>query len=311
MNTLLINPGRRNYFVKYFLDLSKRYNLKIYLIDPNKNIPSFKVSPKTKNFKCPELKNKKAFKIFLRKFIKKNKIKVVFPFSEYEQEVLSLEKDYYKKRGVEIIISNYKVIQICNDKINTHKFLNNLNINSPKLLAFKKIKKHLPIIIKKKKGSGSVHQTIIKDKKIIPIKEDRNFIYQKFYNAQEYGMDILNDLEGNFLHYTVRKKIAMRAGDTDRAKVVNPKKFSKLAKNISQNLKHVGNLDIDFLLLKNKEIVLDLNPRFGGGYPFTHEYGYNYIEKLFELLKNKNSKKFKKFTDKNIIFSKGITIHKH
>ena len=98
MNTLLVNPGRRNYFVKYFLDLSKKFNLKIFLIDPNKNIPSFKVSKKTKNFICPDLKNKKILKMFLRKFVKKNKIKVIFPFSEYEQEVLSLEKNYYKKK---------------------------------------------------------------------------------------------------------------------------------------------------------------------------------------------------------------------
>ena len=98
MNTLLINPGRRDYFIKYFLDLSKKFHLTLYLIDPNKNIPSFCASKKTKNFVCPKLKNKKIFRNFLRKFITKNKIKIVFPFSEYEQEILSLEKEYYKKK---------------------------------------------------------------------------------------------------------------------------------------------------------------------------------------------------------------------
>ena len=103
----------------------------------------------------------------------------------------------------------------------------------------------------------------------------------------------------------------MRAGDTDRAIIVNPKRFKNFAKTISKNLRHVGNLDVDFLLIKEKIYVLDLNPRFGGGYPFTHEYGYNYIEKIFNLLNNKKLNKFKKFSDKKIIFSKGITIHKH
>ena len=311
MNTLLVNPGRRNYFVKYFLDLSKKFNLKIFLIDPNKNIPSFKVSKKTKNFICPDLKNKKIFKVFLRKFVKKNKIKVIFPFSEYEQEVLSLEKNYYKKNGVDVIISNSNIIRICSNKVNTYKFLNRHKISSPKLFNFKKVKKNLPNVIKKKNGSGSVSQIVLKDKNIIPVKEDKNFIYQKFHNAQEYGVDILNDLNGNFLHFTVKKKIAMRAGDTDRAIIVNPKRFKNLAKTISKNLRHVGNLDVDFLLIKEKIYVLDLNPRFGGGYPFTHEYGYNYIEKIFNLLINKKLNKFKKFSDKKIIFSKGITIHKH
>ena len=87
----------------------------------------------------------------------------------------------------------------------------------------------------------------------------------------------------------------MRAGDTDRAIIVNPKRSKNFAKTISKNLRHVGNPDVDFLLIKEKTYVLDLNPRFGGGYPFTHEYGYNYIEKIFNLLNNKKLNKFNKF----------------
>ena len=105
-------------------------------------------------------------------------------------------------------------------------------------------------------------------------------------------MDILNDFDGNFLHCLARKKISMRAGDTDKAEIISSKKFSNLAKKISSKLKHVGNLDIDFLVNKKKIYVIDLNPRFGGGYPFTHEYGYNYIKALIELSLN-NKKKIK------------------
>ena len=109
-----------------------------------------------------------------------------------------------------------------------------------------------------------------------------NFIYQKFHNAQEYGVEILNDLNGNFLHFTVKKKIAMRAGDTDRAIIVNPKRFKNLAKTISKNLRHVGNLDVDFLLIKEKIYVLDLNPRFGGGYPLSYSAGANFPKMLIQ-----------------------------
>ena len=140
----------------------------------------------------------------MRKFntkIKSNR----FPFSEYEQEILSLEKEIIKK--VEIIISNRKTIEICNNKINTYEFLRSIKINSPKLIKYKYIKKNLPIIIKKKYGSGSKFQSVIKDKNLVPKKNDKKFIYQKFYNYQEYGMDILNDLNGNFLHFSVLKKM--------------------------------------------------------------------------------------------------------
>ena len=38
-------------------------------------------------------------------------------------------------------------------------------------------------------------------------------------------MDILNDFDGNFLHCLARKKISMRAGDTDKAEIISSKKF--------------------------------------------------------------------------------------
>ena len=72
MKILLLNPGRRDYLVKYFLDLSNKFNLKIFILDSDKNIPSFKISKKTKNFICPKANKKKIIYIF-KKFCKKKK----------------------------------------------------------------------------------------------------------------------------------------------------------------------------------------------------------------------------------------------
>lgn len=78
MNVLLINPGRRDYLVKYFINLSKKYKLKIFLVDKDKNIPSFAVSKKTSNFNSPLVKNKKNYIRFLRKLILKKKLILFF-----------------------------------------------------------------------------------------------------------------------------------------------------------------------------------------------------------------------------------------
>ena len=312
MNILLINPGRRDYLVKYFLDLRKRFKIRLFLIDPNKNIPSFKVSKKTYNFICPIAKKKKKFSKFLRGFIFKHNINFVFPLSEHEQDVLASEKKFYEKRNVKLIISNKEIIDICKNKIKTYKFLKKNNIKFPKILAAKDVDKNFPVLVKEIKGSGSKNQILINNKNMNTLRLKKEIFFQKYLKYQEYGMDILNDYDGNFLHFAVKKKLLMRSGDTDRAMIVNPKKFLYLAKTISKNLKHVGNLDVDFLLNKNTTYVLDLNPRFGGGYPFTHEYGYNYIESLILKLQNKKIKlKFKRYKKQHNLFSKGITIYKH
>ena len=78
MNILLINPGRRDYLVKYFINLSKKYKLRIYLLDKDKNIPSFAFSKKTLNFISPPVKSKNEYTLFLKKFILKKKINFIF-----------------------------------------------------------------------------------------------------------------------------------------------------------------------------------------------------------------------------------------
>ena len=55
---------------------------------------------------------------------------------------------------------------------------------------------------------------------------------------------------------------------------------------------------------KGKLYLIDLNPRFGGGYPATHISGMNFLK---YILTNGNFLIPK--TYKNLIISKGISIH--
>ena len=93
---------------------------------------------------------------------------------------------------------------------------------------------------------------------------------QLFIEGEEFGMDILNDLEGNFVHASFRKKDSMRAGETDKATTFFNQEFWELAISLSKLFKHIGIIDID--LIKENDtgrFIIDINPRFGGGYPFT------------------------------------------
>ena len=90
-----------------------------------------------------------------------------------------------------------------------------------------------------------------------------------------------------------KKKILMRSGETDKAKIVISKIFEIFSKRLSRELGHIGNLDCDIILSNNKIYLLDLNPRFGGGYPFTHLAGLNYINAILKMALNKEFKVFK------------------
>jgi len=313
MKILLVNPGRRDYIINFFLKIRKKYNLKIYLIDADKFVPSFKVSNQTNNFISPKVNEKKKYKIFLRKFISEKKIDVVFPLSEWELVLLAEEKIFYKRKKVKIVISNLKVIKNCKNKVLMSKKLIKNNFFSPEIIKFSEIYKKLPVIKKKITGSGSKSQSIFFKKWQVPKKMQKEFFFQKYLIGDEYGIDILNDLNGNYVHYCCRKKILIRSGDTDKAIIIKSKIFENIAKKLSSFLKHVGIADVDFIYKNNKIFILDINLRIGGGYPFTHLYGYNYIDKILSMIKDPNKKIIfsKKLKISGAVFTKGISIYRH
>ena len=88
----------------------------------------------------------------------------------------------------------------------------------------------------------------------------------------------------------------MRSGETDKAVSVIDDEFSKFGELIGNHTKHIGNMDCDFFVVKDKIYILELNPRFGGGYPFSHEAGINTPAIYISWLKNNNDvSKFNNF----------------
>ncbi len=134
-------------------------------------------------------------------------------------------------------------------------------------------------------------KTILKTYISIPSDEhlEDMVLIQEFIEGQEYGMDILNDLNAQYKTTIVKKKLAMRSGETDYAEIVESPELVEVAKCIALKLKHIGNLDIDVLMSKSKvPYIIDMNPRFGGGYPFTHESGNNYVRYLIKNIEGVN-----------------------
>lgn len=104
-------------------------------------------------------------------------------------------------------------------------------------------------------------------------------VVQPFIHGMEYGIDVVGtfaDSPNQSFRVLARKKIRMRAGETDKAETVAPEDFSATATCIGNALMPTGLIDVDVLRDSNGELhVIDINPRFGGGYPFVHLAGAN------------------------------------
>lgn len=311
MNVLLTSVGRRAYMVKYFKEALGE-NGTVHVCNSDDKTVAFHYADK---HVISPLIYDAAYIPFLLEYCKKNKIDMLLSLFDIDLPVLAANKKRFEEIGTQVIVSDPEVIEVCNDKWKTYQFLTANGFHTPKtfltlqetLLALDSGELHYPIVVKPRFGCGSIAMSVAEDELGLIYYYRRNtravnntylkyesgtvnekIIYQECLNGQEYGADIINDLKGRFQHVNIRKKIAMRAGETDIAELVEEPEIYKELKRLGRLTGHIGNMDCDVFMTKSGAYILEMNARFGGGYPFSHEGGCNLPLALINWIKEKD-----------------------
>lgn len=318
INILLTSVGRRGYLVKYFKE-ALGDDGKVYVSNSSDISPAFNHADGS--IVTPLIYDE-GYIDFLLAYCKEKNVNAIISLFDIDLPVLSKNKNRFKEQGIDIIVSNPEIIEICNDKWKTYQFLKENNLNTVHTyIKLKEVKQALnnneikyPVIVKPRWGMGSISvmeaeneeelnilykmainkikNTYLKYESISNLEE--SVLIQEKINGREYGLDIINDLKGNYQTTIVKEKYAMRAGETDCAKVVNNAALREVGEKIGKKLCHIGNMDMDVFLVGNKPYILEMNARFGGGYPFSHMAGVNLPKAIIAWLNNEK-------VDRNIL----------
>lgn len=298
MNILFTCAGRRTYLLKYFKENMQEGD-KVIATDMQLSAPALQIADV--KLQVPAVYADDYISRTLD-ICKRYSIDALISLNDLELPILAEQKARFDELGVKVIVSDPRVIDICFDKYKTAQWVEGLGLNAPKTyVTLEDAKKALanreiafPLFLKPRWGSGSIGLETVEDM------EELNDVYQLLFKkikktilatasvgeeyimiqekltGNEYGLDVMNDLDGNFIAVSVKQKLAMRAGETDKAVTVDLPEVRELGAIIGRNLGHVGNLDLDIMQRANGDYcVLELNPRFGGGFPFSYEAGVN------------------------------------
>lgn len=298
MNILFTCAGRRTYLLKYFRN-NMQPGDKIVATDMQLTAPALQVSDV--KIQVPAVYDPQYINITLD-ICKEHKIDALISLNDLELPIMAEQKEKFEALGVKVIVSDPQVIDICFDKYKTAQWVESLGLNAPKtyvrLADAKKALKAgeiaFPLFMKPRWGSGSIGLETVEDMEELEmvyglllkkIKKtilatasvgDEYIMIQEKLMGKEYGLDVINDLDGNHWAVSVKQKLAMRAGETDKAVTVDLPEVREIGAKIGRNLHHIGNLDVDVMQRDNGDYcVLELNPRFGGGFPFSYEAGVN------------------------------------
>jgi len=294
MNILFSTVGRRGYIVDFFKQSLPKGSKLVGTSDRNDHTREFTSGffHCDKSYLVPSINEERTYIDALLKICKDEEIQMLLSFYDLDTYILSKYKKEFEALGVVPIISSFDVNSICFDKIETFKFLRNNGFKTPWTISSEEAREKgvasYPVIVKPRFGFGSNAISIASNKEemafFLKYYDNEDMMVQEMLEGPEYSFDILNDLHGKPITAIVKRKIKMRAGETDQGYAIKNEAFVKTAMELGQKLKHIGPLDVDFFIRNDEAYILELNPRFGGGYPMTHLAGIDFPKLIIDMV---------------------------
>lgn len=280
MNILILSAGTRNKIVQYFKKTFSDVGT-VVATDMQDIAPA--VYEADKFYKVPRITDDGYIDVIFD-ICKKEKINAVLTLIDPELSLLAANKDKFAEMGVTVIGSSYDLCEMALDKMQMFNWLKNHGYNCAKsyddkgafyrdldagLISF-------PVFVKPIRGSASIAISKVEDKETLELlwKHTNGLMIQEYLKGQEIGADVYIDMISHeVVSIFTKKKLLMRAGETDKAvSFKDPKLFSLIEKFVKE-CGWNGQIDIDIFEINGEYYISEVNPRFGGGYPHAYECG--------------------------------------
>ena len=144
-----------------------------------------------------------------------------------------------------------------------------------------------PVFVKPARGSASIAISKVYDKETVELlfAHDDGLMIQEYLDGQEIGADVYIDMiSGEVVSIFTKKKIKMRAGETDKAVSFKDEKLFELIRKFVSEAGYRGQIDIDIFDIDGEYYISEVNPRFGGGYPHAYESGADHMKLIVNNL---------------------------
>lgn len=311
MNILILSCGTRNKVVQYFKKaLAGQGN--VIATDMSPNAPA--LYDADKHYIVPRMSAPGYIDVIFD-ICKKEKISGVLSLIDPELSLLAKHMDDFAALGVTVIGSSYDLCEQSLDKMQMFRYLTEHGYRCAKSYVSKEQFYEdvaagvisYPVFVKPVQGSASISISKVYDKETVDLLFDHsdNLMIQEFLNGQEIGADVYIDMiSGDVVSIFTKKKLVMRAGETDKAVSFKDEKLFALIQRFVKEIGFRGQIDIDIFEIGGEYYISEVNPRFGGGYPHAYECGCDHMTLICNNLKGISNEKNIGNYEENLVMMK-------
>lgn len=306
-NILITSAGQRVQLVKSFQETLKQFFSagKVYTTDMNpKYAPAAYVSDGC--FEVPRCTSEDYIESLLTICLG-NEVGLVVPTIDTELAILSANKGIFAKQGITVAVSDYDFVMMCRDKRNTGEFFEKHGIRVPKPID--KYHPTFPLFAKPYDGSLSSNLHYIKnvDELTEEILNDPKLMFMEYIDKnvyKEYTIDMYYGRDHKVKCIVPRERIKIRAGEINKGLTEKEPLTQYMYDRLETIEGCIGCICIQvFLNKENNDVAgIEINPRFGGGYPQAYAAGGNYPEYLIrEYFFNEHIEYFDNWKDHQLM----------
>ena len=290
-NILILSAGTRNKVVQYF---KKALNGdgQVVATDCSNLAPA--IYDADKYYIVPRMTDEGYLDVILD-ICKKEQISGVLSLIDPELSLLSYNVEKFAEVGTKFIGSSYELSERSLDKYEMYKWLVDNGYKCAKSYMdkeefFADLDNGLakfPVFVKPARGSASISISKVTDRETVELlfAHEDGLMIQEFLDGQEIGADVYIDIiSGETVSIFTKKKLKMRAGETDKAVSFKDEKLFELIKEFVDRAGYRGQIDIDIFDINGEYYISEVNPRFGGGYPHAYESGSDHMSLIVNNL---------------------------
>lgn len=293
-NILILSAGTRNKIVQYFVETLGGRG-KVVATDCSSIAPA--IYDADKYYIVPRMTDDNYLDVIFD-ICKKEKISGVLSLIDPELSLLAKNADKFAEIGTTVIGSSYELCERSLDKYEMYKWLVDNSYKCAKSYVDKEKffadlyngTAKFPVFVKPARGSASISISKVYDKETVDLlfAHEDGLMIQEFLDGQEIGADVYIDMiSGEVVSVFTKKKLKMRAGETDKAVSFKDEKLFDLIKKFVGEAGYKGQIDIDIFNINGEYYISEVNPRFGGGYPHAYECGSNHMSLIVNNLEGK------------------------
>jgi carbamoyl-phosphate synthase large subunit len=217
---------------------------------------------------------------------------VVVPTIDTELPILAASRDRFSAISTTVAVSGPETIGIGGDKRRTHRWLSEhgyptVRQAEPEDVLARPAQWAFPLLLKPARGSASVGVRTIHtlDELRLAVRTDGDIVVQTIAPGVEHTVDVFVDGAGRVRCAVPRRRLETRGGEVSKAVTVRSATLEDLASGLVAALPDAfGAFNVQVFLDRNTGScsIIEVNPRFGGGFPLSWRAGADFPRWLLE-----------------------------